>query len=110
MNNRRGRALFRNFRILLDSGSISTIIMGELMSKLKPKNTTEITWETQAGKFTTSKKGNVEFCLSEFDVTKIVTWKYHVSRSTNSRYDMILGRYLLTALVLYIKFSKNIIL
>ena len=53
---------------------------------------------------------NVDFCLPEFSATKIVTWKYHVDKSTNGRYDMILGRYLLTALVLDIKFSDNVII
>ena len=37
-------------------------------------------------------------------------WKCHVDNYTNIRYDMILGRYLLTALGLDIKFSKNIII
>ena len=57
-------------------------------------------WETQAGKFNTSKKVNVYFCLPEFSSTKIVTWKCHIDESTKGRYDMILGRDLLTALVL----------
>ena len=61
MNTRSGRALFRDFRILLDSRSISTIIMGKLTKTIKPKNSPETMWDTQAGKFTTSKKVNVEF-------------------------------------------------
>ena len=39
-----------------------------------------------------------------------MSWKYHVARSTSSRYDMILVRYLLTSLVLDLKFSENIIM
>ena len=80
------------------------------MSKLKPKHLTETTWETQAGKFTTSEKVNVDFCLLESSGTKIVSFKCHVDRSTNSRYNMILGRYLLTDLGLDHKFSENIII
>ena len=53
---------------------------------------------------------NVDLCLLEFGATKIVTWKCHVAKSTNIRYDMILGRYLLTALGLDLKFSENVIL
>ena len=105
MNTHSGRALFRNFRILLDSGISSTIIMGKLTEKIKPKKSTETMWESQSRKFTTSAKVNVEFCLTEFVATKIVTCKCHIAKSTNSRYDMILGIYLLTALVLYLKFS-----
>ena len=61
MNTCSGKALFRNFRILLDSGSSSTIIMDKLTEKLKPKHSTETTWETEARKFTTSTKVNIEF-------------------------------------------------
>ena len=67
-------------------------------------------WETQAENFTTSKKLNVEFCLLGFIVAKIVTWKFQVGESTNSRYNMILGRYLLTALGLDLKFYENVII
>ena len=81
--------------------------MGKLIEKLKPKNSTETTWETQAGKFTTSKKMNLEFCLPELGGAKIVTWKCHISKSTNISYDMILGKYLLTALGLYLNFLKT---
>ena len=73
MNTRSGRELFRDFRILLDSGSSSKIIMGKLTEKNKPKNSTETTWETQAEKFMTSAKVNIELCLPEFGATKIVT-------------------------------------
>ena len=67
-------------------------------------------WETQSGNFTTSKKVNVAFCLTEFSATKIVTWKFHMDESTNVRYDMILGRDLINALGLYLKFSDNFII
>ena len=37
-------------------------------------------------------------------------WKYHVNEYTDGRYDMILGRDLLTALGLDINFSENVII
>ena len=67
-------------------------------------------WETQAGKFTTSENVNVDFCLTEFSVIDIVTWKCHVDKSTNGRYDMIGGRDLLTTLGLDRKFSDKVII
>ena len=82
--------------------------MGKPTSKLKQKEAEKNMQETQASKFTTSKKANVYFCLPEFSATKIVSWKFHVGDSTAGRYNMILGRYLLTALGLDLKFSKNI--
>ena len=111
MNTRSGRKRFINLQILLESGSSSTIVIGKLTSKLKRKKPPEITtWETQAGKFTTSQKVNVDFCLTELSATKIVSWKCHVDNKTNSRYDMILDIELLTSLGLDLKFSKNIII
>ena len=58
----------------------------------------------------TSKKVNIDFCLPEFSATKIVPWKWHVDNKTNSRHDIILGGDVLTALVLDIKFSDNLII
>ena len=63
-------------------------------------------WEIQSGKFVTSKNMNVDIFLPEFSGTKIVTWKCHKDNSTNGRYDMILGRDLITALGLDLNFSK----
>ena len=39
-------------------------------------------WKTQAGKFTTSKKVNIDFYVLEFSATKIVAWKFHVAESS----------------------------
>ena len=39
-----------------------------------------------------------------------MTWKSHVEKPTNGRYDMILGRELLTALGLDLKFYNNVII
>ena len=93
----------------MDSGSSSKIVLGKLTPKLKSKETVETTWETQSGKFTTSNKVNVDFCLSEFSATKSVTWKCHVVESATGIYDMIQGRDLLTALGLDLKFSENVV-
>ena len=41
--------------------------------------------------------------------TKIVTWDYHVDDSAKGRYDVILGRYLLTALGLNLKLYDLVI-
>ena len=67
-------------------------------------------WETQSRKFTTSKKGNVYFSLLDFSETNIVACKCPVEKSKNGRYDMILGRDLITALLLDFKFFENVII
>ena len=66
--------------------------------------------ETKAEKFTTSKKVNLAFCLPDFSVTKIVMQKFHVNESNNGRYDMIIGKDLLTALGLDLKFYDSVII
>ena len=38
MNTRHGRAKFKNFRNILDSGCISTIVMGRLVENIYPEN------------------------------------------------------------------------
>ena len=96
--------------MLLYSRISSTIVMGKLKSKLKQKKSLISTWETKAGKFTISKKANINLCLSEFSVNKIMPWKCPIDNSTNKRYGMILGKDLLTVMGLDLKSSgKNVI-
>ena len=63
---------FKSLQILLGRGIRSTTVMGKLTSKFEYKEPEKTTWETQAGKFTTSKKVNVYICLTEFSATKSV--------------------------------------
>ena len=51
----------------------------------------------------------MDFTLPEPSVMKIVTCNCHVDDSTKGRYDMILGRYILTPLGLNIKLSDHVI-
>ena len=53
-------------------------------------------WHTQAGNITTNLEVEVKFILPELSATNFVTWKCHVDDSAKVRYNMILGRYLLT--------------
>ena len=52
----------------------------------------------------------VDFWILESNATKRMTWKFHIDESTNGRYNMILGRYLITTLVLDLKFFDNFII
>ena len=63
----------------------------------------------QSGNITTIIKVKVDFTLSALSATYLVTWKCHVDDSTKGRYYMILGKYLLTELVLSLKLSDHII-
>ena len=68
-----------------------------------------IQWHTQAGKITTNLKIKIDFTLTEFGMTKTVTWNYHVDDSAKGTYDMILGIDILTTLGLNLKFSDHVI-
>ena len=58
----------------------------------------------QAGDINTYLKVEVDFTLPELSVMSVVIWKCHVDDSAKGRYDMILGRDLLTELLLNLKY------
>ena len=66
-------------------------------------------WYTQAGSISTNLKVKIDFTLPELSATKIVTCNFHLGERAEGRYDMILGRYVLTALVINLKLSDRII-
>ena len=94
MNTREGKADFKNFCILLDSGCSSTIEMGKLVLKT-PEKDAPIQWHTQSGNITTNLKVKVDFTLPALSVPNVVTCKCHVDDYARVRYDTILGRDLL---------------
>ena len=63
----------------------------------------------QLGNLTTNTKFKIDFTLPEFSTTKIMTLKFQVDESVKGRYNKILDRDILTALVLNIKVFKHII-
>ena len=65
-------------------------------------------WHTQAGNITANLKVEVDFTLPEIIATNVMTWKYYVGDSNKGRYDIILGRDLLTELELNLKWSDHI--
>ena len=109
MNNRRGRAEFKNFLIILDSGCISTIVMRRLIGKLHPEKDAVMQWHTQARNITTNLKVKVDFTLPAISATNVVTWKCHMDESSKGINDMILGRYLLLELGINISFPEHVI-
>ena len=64
---------------------------------------------TQSSGITTNIKVKIDFTLPELSVKQIVMCNFHVYESTQGRYDMMLGKYPLTTLGLYIKVSDNVI-
>ena len=80
----------------MDSGCSSTIAMVKLVKKLGNEKDAVIQWQTQAGKITTNIKFQVDFTLTALSTTNVVTWKCHVDGSASGRYNMILGKDILT--------------
>ena len=62
-------------------------------------------WQNQVGNITTNLKVKIYFTLPEFSVTKKLMWDFHVDDSDKVIHNMIMVRYILTALGLNLKFS-----
>ena len=69
----------------------------------------ETVWRTNGGLFTTRHECPINFTLPEFTMSRDVKWTVQVDESpeNNSRYDMIMGRDLLSTLGIDIMWSKG---
>ena len=66
-------------------------------------------WNIQAVNITTRLNVKIDFTLPALIETNVVTWYFHVDESAKCGYNIILGRDILTELVLNIKLSENVI-
>ena len=66
-------------------------------------------WHTQAWNITTNFKVKVDFTLPALSENNVMMWNYHVYEFTKGRYDMILGQYIWTELLLNLKLSEPVI-
>ena len=64
---------------------------------------------TQADNITTNLIIKIDFTSPELNATKIMTWNCHVDESAKRIYDMVLGRDIFKALVIYLKLSEHFI-
>ena len=83
--------------------------MRRLIETHNNKKYAVIQFHTQAGNITTNIKVEIYFTLPDLSMTKIMMWNFHVYDSTKVRYNMILGRNILTALGLNLKLSPHVI-
>ena len=72
--------------------------MRRIIEKLNPKKDDVIQWKTQADNIITNLKVKIYFTSPELSTTNTMTWNCHVDEFSKGIYDIILGRYLLTAL------------
>ena len=72
--------------------------MRRLIKKLNPKEYATMYCHMQADNITDNLNFKVYFTLPKLRAKTIVAWGFHVNDSAKGRYDMILGREILTAL------------
>ena len=99
-------------RILFDTGSTATILLKQFVhpSTTKVCDGQKTQWTTMGGKFVTRQQRHIQFRLSEFNTSKIITWNCHIDETsdpTKAQYDMIIGTDLMTELGIDINFSTN---
>ena len=75
------------------------------MEKLNPEKENLIQCHTQVVNMNTKIRVKIYFILPKIIITKIVAWNLHVGDSAKGIYDMILGRDILTELILTLKSS-----
>ena len=103
-----GTSSIRKARILLDSGSSSSIILEKFVQNLAVKNDTRQTWVTKGGTFVTNKKCLTTFTLDEFYENRQIQWNLYVDSTPGPhKYDMIIGRDLLSELGITLNFSDQ---
>ena len=63
--------------------------------------------QIQTGNITTNQKVKVNFTLHAFSATKTMMWNCHMYDSAKMKYNIILGKDLLTSLGLNLKLSEH---
>ena len=107
-----GKPKAKPLRILIDSGTTSSIILGNFTKKLRTKSTKPAVWRTKAGTFTTTKQCKIKFRLPELFNDRIIEYKVHVDEQTQSEetyYDMLLGGDICSELGIIIDYKNNVV-
>jgi hypothetical protein len=99
-------------QIFLDTGSTATILLKHFVQPGTPKVYKEqtTTWTTMGSNFVTHQKQQIQFRLTEFNTSKIVTWSCQIDEMTNrkkAQYDQIIDTDQMTELGIDLNFSTN---
>ena len=94
-------------KVLLDSGSSSSIIHSRHVKELQTKKTEPVNWTTKAGSFATTRQCVVSLKLPALHADKVITWNYYVDEQQSTHYDIILGRDVLTEVGIDLLFSER---
>ena len=97
-------------RVLFDTGSTSTIVLGKFAKALDPPTKNPVKWSTMGGQFCTRRTASIKLKLPEFTTNKTITWTAHVDETTDAKssmFDLIIGIDLMEALGIDISFKEN---
>jgi len=109
LNTRLGKEKAKRISVLLDSGASSSVIHRDIVKKLRIKPTSPTVWNTAAGPLSTEGKVTITFALPELSPSASITTTVHVHPTQIARYDMIIGRDLMTELGIDVMFSTSTI-
>jgi hypothetical protein len=105
------RILKKPLSVLIDTGAKYSVIKPEHAHHGKILRDGIHYFRTQSGTFTTDRKTEMQFFLSEFSESRTINWKFHVIPDKNNAmpYDMIIGRDLLHTLKMDVLYSENVV-
>ena len=93
---------------LLDSGSSASLISKDILdSSIEVTKHSPTKWRTQDGSFITSEKVETKFKLPQFSLKRETSQTFHVMKK--DRYDIIIGRDVLTQLGIILNFKNKLI-
>ncbi|HSN67194.1 MAG TPA: reverse transcriptase domain-containing protein [Fusibacter sp.] len=96
-------------KVLLDSGASATLVKSTWLPLLTVTDSNEVTcWETSAGTFETKQKALTQIILTELHESRTITCSAHVAPNL-SKYDMIIGREVLSELGIILNFKEQTI-
>ena len=98
----------KRLQILFYSGCENTIVNQAMTAGLTKEKVKASTWKTKSGSFTTGHVCEVTFKLPLFHKHRDIAWKTHVDPANQilCKYDLIIGRDLLSELGIDLQFSK----
>jgi hypothetical protein len=103
-----GKSSIHILGVLFDSGSSGSIIVAKFIKKPYIQNDTKTEWFTKGGIFHTSSKCKTNFILNEFYESKFIEWIFDVNKTFSPhRYDMIIGRDLMSQLGIILDFDRQ---
>ena len=104
-----GTPKYSYVKALCDSGSSESLIEQKFAQKLRSRETPKERWNTAAGTFTTNRRAKINMQLIDLSDTLTITGNLHLCEKISPRYDMVLGRNILSELGIVLDFAKGLI-